>query len=564
MYTPKLINCCFIAVLLLFLTGCSNTISHDQPSITPTSVTELRAASAINKSPLFLSVWGEEPADSLLISSVEQIDEKWKIADDYQLKNKALLSIVSPFPLKRHKEALLVMEQDQTPIYYASKELSVPSEPLQLELKQVQATISLRFDLREFAPNDVINEVRIRTEHTYGWIHLNSGNFITMEIPYDETVVFTKSIEKPIQTLTSNQIYTYEHLVLPQGKCQIYVWIMINGKDYVATLKADELKSNYKYQYDIHLFNRYALSDLSEEEKNQGSQDTNENIETILFTDYEYTMTSEYINEVSNNHAALFSFWLDSRVDEAKELEYKLLLRDATGEIVARSPIYGGLVIKPYHYDGFSVPIYINVDQKGVYTHQLLLREKGKTNWYEPNQKSDDSVENKQIRIWREHSAFISAFRLDKGGRKNSIGEITAREYNKNYTAHLTISNYAKVPLGATIKLYSRRDPKSTHGNIILDDETTWNDLIGTKRVLLDGFSSNEVYIPYAITVRRPSVKRFAPYICATITYDDDSDEYPLLLDGDMIYKMTSGVYNPNQLISSSFINNKAYIDVID
>ncbi|WP_244401575.1 fimbrillin family protein [Porphyromonas somerae] len=509
-------------------------------------------------------MWGEQPADSLLITTVEQIDEKWKIADDYQLKNKALLSIVSPFPLKRHKEALLVMEQDQTPIYYASKELSVPSEPLQLELKQVQATISLRFDLREFAPNDVINEVRIRTEHTYGWIHLNSGNFITMEVPYDETVVFTKSIEKPIQTLTSNQFYTYEHLVLPQGKCHIYVWIMINGKDYVATLKADELKSNYKYQYDIHLFNRYALSDLSEEEKNRGSQGTNENIENILFTDYEYTMTSEYINEVSNNHAALFSFWLDSRVDESKELEYKLVLRDATGEIVARSPIYGGLTIKPYHYDGFSVPIYINVDKVGVYTHQLLLREKGKTNWYEPDQKSDDTLENKQIRIWREHSAFISAFRLDKGGRKNSIGEITAREYNKNYTAHLTISNYAKATLGATIKLYSRRDPKSTHGNIILDDETTWNDLIGTKKVLLDAFSSNEVYIPYTITVRRPSVKRFAPYICATITYDDDSEEYPLLLDGDMIYKMTSGVYNPNQLISSSFINNKAYIDVID
>lgn len=564
MYTPKLINSCFVAVLLFVLAGCSNAISHEQPSITPTSVTELRAASAINKSPLFLSVWGEEPADSLLISSVEQIDEKWRIADDYQLKKKALLSIVSPFPLKRHKEALLVMEQDQVPIYYASKELSVPSEPLQLELKQVQATISLRFDLREFAPNDVINEVRIRTEHTYGWIQLNSGNFITMEVPYDETVVFTKSIEKPIQTLTSNQFYTYEHLVLPQGKCQIYVWIMINGKDYVATLKADELKSNYKYQYDIHLFNRYALSDLSEKEKSRGSQDTNENIETILFTDYEYTMTSEYINEVSNNHGALFSFWLDSRVDEAKELEYKLVLRDAAGEIVARSPIYGGLVIKPYHYDGLSVPIYINVDQKGVYTHQLLLREKGKSNWYEPDQKSDDTLENKQIRIWGEHSAFISAFRLDKGGRKNSIGEITAREYNKKYTAHLTISNYAKVSRGATIKLYSRRDPKSTHGNIILDDETTWNDLIGKKRVLLDGFSSNEVYIPYTITVRRPSVKRFAPYICATITYDDGSEEYPLLLDGDMIYKMTSRVYNPNQLISSSFINNKAYIDVMD
>lgn len=564
MYTSKLINSCFATVLLFVFTGCSNAISHDQPSITPTSATELRAASAINKSPLFLSVWGEEPADSLFISSVEQIDEKWKIADDYQLKKKALLSIVSPFPLKRHKEALLVMEQDQIPIYYASKELSVPSSPLQLELKQVQATISLRFDLREFTPNDVINEVRIRTEHTYGWIHLNSGNFITMEVPYDETVVFTKPIEKPIQTLTSNQIYTYEHLVLPQGKCQIYVWIMINGKEYVATLKADELKSNYKYQYDIHLYNRYALSALTEEEKSRGSQDTNENIETILFTDYEYTMTSEYINEVSNNHAALFSFWLDSRVDEAKELEYKLVLRDVAGEIVARSPIYGGLVIKPYHYDGFSVPIYINVDQEGVYTHQLLLREKGKTNWYEPDQKSDDTVANKQIRIWREHSAFISAFRLDKGGRKNSIGEITAREYNKNYTAHLTISNYAKVPLGATIKLYSRRDPKSTHGNIILDDETTWNDLIGTKKVLLDAFSSNEVYIPYTITARRPSVKRFAPYVCATITYDDNSEEYPLLLDGDMIYKMASGVYNPNQLISSSFINNKAYIDVID
>lgn len=81
---------------------------------------------------------------------------------------------------------------------------------------------------------------------------------------------------------------------------------------------------------------------------------------------------------------------------------------------------------------------------------------------------------------------------------------------------------------------------------------------------LRDAFTSNEVYIPYTITVRRPSVKRFAPYVCATITYDDNSEEYPLLLDGDMIYKMASGVYNPNQLISSSFINNKAYIDVID
>jgi len=564
MYLSKLLNSCFIAVAVFLATGCSNAISYDQPSITPTSVTELRAASAINDSSMLLAVWGSDPADSMLISTINQIDDKWKLAEDYQLKENGLLSIVSPlFPLKRHKEALLVMEQDQIPIFYASEELSVPTEPLQLELKQVQATLSLRFDLSEFAPDDVINEVRIRTEHTYGWIHLNSGNFTTMEVPYDETVVYTKNFDDTIERLATNQVFTYEYLVLPQGKCQIYVWIKINGKDYVATLEAKELRSNHKYQYDIHLFNRYIPVNLTDEEVGRGFQDTNEVIEECVFPDYEFTMTSEYLQEISNHHAALFSFWLDSRIDETKELEYKMVLRDQIGKIVARSPIYGGLKVKAYHYEGFSVPIYVGVENEGVYTYQLLLREKGKTNWYEPDQKSDDTLENKQIRIYKEHPAFISAFRLDQGGRKSSMGEIATRKYDKKYTAHLTISNYVNCSIGATIKLYCRRDPRSEHGNIMLDDETSWNDLIGTERVVLKGLSSNEAYIPYTISIRRPRVNRFAPYICATITYDDDPNEYPLMLDGDMIYRKASGAYNPNKWIASSYINNKAYIDVL-
>lgn len=565
--TANLFKLAYALCLSLFLFSCHSVDNIDQPTevITPTSVTELRATTLPINETLIVTAWGATPADSTLITTVKQVEGKWQLSEPLKSTDKLLVSVVSPSTLKRHKEALLVMERDQTPILYTARDVEgVNNQALDIELKQVQATLSLNFNLSEFCSDDIINEIRVLTLHTYGWIHLNNGKFTTMQVPFEEATIYTYPVNKKVSELTNQSTYKYQYLILPQTNSEVAVWIKINGNDYVAHLKADEYKSNHQYQYDIQLFNRYAINELTTEEKERGNKDQNEVIETPFFTDYEYTQTSEYLQSISNNSGVLFTFWVDSRIDEVQDLEYKLLIRDSNGNIVSRSPVYGGLKVKPYHYEGFAIPIYISVPNEGKYTYQLLLRKKGNTAWYEPDQKSDDSPENKNLTIHSTQPAFVSAFRLDKGGDKNSVAQITARKYDTKYTAQLTISNYSSSPISATIKLYNRRSPRTEHANIQLDVEDSWNDLIGTQKVTLEPLSSNQVFIPYQITHRRPRVKRFAPYICGSITYDyEPNKEYPLLSDGTMLYRLASGSYLPSQIISNSYIINKTYIEVL-
>lgn len=547
------------------MASCNQSI--DQPSDPPilaSKVVELRSGQLPQGAELLFTVWGETAADSLHITTAQQSNGGWAVKKPFEFKKNSQVSALFPSHLQRHEEAILVMEREQSPVYFFSKKLGESdSRKLDIDFRQVQSTVSMHFDVSQFSPNDRIDEVRVQSRYTYGWIHLNNGNFTRMDIPFDESTVYTHSVGKTIAEVSDQGKYTFDYLLLPQGETSMMVWIKINGRDYVTSLLMNEARSNHQYHFEISLLNRYSITPLTDEEKKRGQVDGNEVIEDIFFSDYEYTTTSEYLKSISNNHGVVFTYWLDSRIEEVPELEYKVLIRDEVGNVVARSPIYGGLKIQPYHYDGFSVPIYIDAPKEGKYTQQLLLRKKGDTQWYEPNQKGDDTPQDKEFEVHREQSVFASAFRLDKGGEKASVAGITQRKYNHPYTAQLTLNNYSSSPKTVKIRLYNRRAPKEMHSNITLSDESAWQDLVGHTSVVLSPLSSNEVLIDYQITVKHSSVDRFSPYICATITYPDQPEkEYPLLMDGSLIFRVASSVYHPAPIVTNSYVNNKAYISI--
>lgn len=563
-------NCKVIPIwwvlISLLLASCDRAINRELSEVvTPSKVAVLRAQELPAEAELLLTAWGTTPADSLLITTAKKANGAWVVDKQYELQSQGLISALYPSNLTRHQESVLVMENIQTPIlYYSVKADKSSSRELTIDLQQVQVTISMHFDLSQFQPTDRVDEVRVQSRYAYGWIHLNSGDFTTIDIPFDESTIYTHTIGKSVgEVISADGKYTYDYLLLPQGETSMMVWLKINGKDYVASLLMKEALSNHQYHFDIALLNRYSPIPLTDEEKQRGQSDNNEVIEDIFFTDYEYTTTAEYLKNVSNNHGVIFTYWLDSRIEEVPELEYKVLIRDEAGNVVARSPIYGGLKIQPYHYDGFSVPIYIDAPKEGKYTQQLLLRKKGDTQWYEPNQKSDDTPQDKEFEVHREQSVFASAFRLDKGGEKASVAGIIQRKYNHPYTAQLTLNNYSSSPQTVKIRLYNRRAPKEMHSNITLSDESAWQDLVGHTSVVLSPLSSNEVLIDYQLTVKHSSVDRFSPYICATITYPDQpKKEYPLLMDGSLIFRVASSVYHPAPIVTNSYVNNKAYISI--
>lgn len=552
-----------LLVTLLGLISCEKAIEKPTvPQITPSKIVELRGAQLPQGTELLFTVWGESPADSLLISTAQRAEEGWTISRQYEVNKTALVSALYPSDLKRHEGAILVMEREQKPVYHYSKKIGKSdSHKLDIDFQQVQATVSMHFDVSQFSPTDKIDEVRIQSRYTYGWIHLNTGDFIRMDIPFDESTVYTHTVGRAISEVADKGRYTFNYLLLPQGETSMMVWMKINGRDYVTSLLMNEVRSNHQYHFDISLLNRYTITPLTDTEKQRGQEDTNEVIEDIFFTDYEYTTTSEYLKSISNNHGVVFTYWIDSRIDEAQELEYKVLILDEAGNIVSRSPVYGGLKVQPYHYEGFSVPMYISVPKEGIYRQQLLIRKKGDTKWYEPNQKSDDSPQDKELEVHNEQYVFVSAFRLDKGGEKASVAGITPRDYDSKYTAQLTLNSYSTVPKTVQIKLYNRRQPKETHSNIVLKDESAWQDLVGQAIVELDPLSSTEVLIDYEITTKHAPVERFSPYICATISYLDNLEKrYPLLMDGSLVYRIASTAYHPAPIVTNSYVNNKAYV----
>ena len=103
-----------------------------------------------------------------------------------------------------------------------------------------------------------------------------------------------------------------------------------------------------------------------------------------------------------------------------------------------------------------------------------------------------------------------------------------------------------------------------------LDEVSTWTDKIGEGEYVIPPLTSHQVAIPYKITVRRPNVDRYLPYICATITYHTPNGgglevgkEYPLLQDGNLLYRKSYMLRSPSRFIGSSWINNKMIVEPI-
>lgn len=528
------------------------------------SLSTLRGGNDISgEASILVTAWGENEGDSLFIGEATREGDVWRLNEEYEVKKTLFFSFIYPSTLLRHKESVLIMESDQVPVYYYGTDVSPEDHELTLSMKLVQAKISLIFDLSSFPTDAVVEELRVRSRYTYGWLNMQKGTFSRMDIPFDETTLYRYEVNKSVGTLIdTNGLFKHTYLLMPQKDTEMTVWLRIDGRDHIAFISFGEVQSNKEYLYKVGMLNRYGATTLTEEEKRRGQSDPKPNIKEIFFTDYEYTCTSEYMMDLNNKQGVVLGFWMDSRIESTKKLQYKLLILDEAGNVVSQSPTYGGLEIRGYHYDGFSIPFYLDVPAPGRYRYKLLIREEGQRDWYEPNQKSDDTPEDIYFRVHEGQTVFATSMRLDSTGSQASVSGVSSRKYDTRYMAQYSLNNYSSSDQEVTIRLYNRRQPFEGHTNIDLENRETWEDFIGSSTAVVPAMSASFIDVDYVISKRRPTVNRFSPYICATIEYNHNGKEYPLLADGDLLYKISSHLYSPGITISNSGIVNKAYVDV--
>lgn len=563
-----------LAISILFsLLSCSRDIDAPQyesrtQTYPPMEISSLRSSSTtvLGDADLFFSVWSKSNGDSILLTSAPKVDGEWKLQQSCKITEPVFVSAIYPNNLLRVEESLLLKESDQIPIYIACQDLNEHSKKdLTLDFKLIQGKVFFHFDFSSFSTSSMVDEIRFMPRYSYGWINMQQGVFNRMNTKEYERITIPAPIGKTINELCNGgKIYTHDFLIMPQSQTEMSVWIKIDGVEHYFNVSFLEIKSNTEYNVNVDVFNRHEIVQLTPEEKEKGNSQPIPEIKDIWFTNYEFTSTHQYMQNICNNSGVVMHFWLDSRIDYSEKLDYRLLIRDVNDNVVCRSPIYSGLTIKPYHYDGFSVPFYLSVPSNGKYRYQLLLKGKDGV-WYEPEQKDDDQPKDKYFQVHDRQSIFSTALYLSDTSGKMHIGTIADLRYDQPYNSVWELNNYSTQTEEVTLKIYNRRQPFENHSRIKLKDSNTWEDFLGEATFELPPLSPFKAVVPYTITKRHPDVDRYLPYICATITYHNPSNgleagkEYPLLSDGDLLYHKTNSMRNPNIFIGQSWINNRGH-----
>lgn len=515
------------------------------------------------RNPLLVSMWGSEPKDSLLITRAERVGARYDILNSAKVpEGGAFVSVAYPSDLLRSGQYLLVSQSNQEPVYYYGGKVGSDGKA-DVALRRLQSQFTFQFDLKSFPATAQLEKVQLYSLYEYGWINLQNGTFETVEGNYTHQVPVTFPVQKTMREVRDRDgVYRCSLLSIPAKEQELMLKVIIDGQSYVVTFAPENMVSGADYLCEVMVMNRYEPVTLSNSEKNKGREEVT--ISQPAFPDFEYTLTSSYHKNLSNNHGAVFEFWVDSRVDQERELEYKLLIKDAFGNIVSQSPTYGGLTVKPYFYDGFQVPIYISVPRAGEYQYQILLRNKGNNEFYEPAQREDDLPQDKVLTIHDQQPVLATYFLL--GGEHKGFATISKVPLNTPSHVAISLSNYSSREQTLRIRLYHRRNPLEDHSNLgaVISENpiASWSDLVGEGTVKVSPQASATASIPYEIKVSRPQVQRFPGYIAATIEYNNSGVELPLLKDGTLLYKYSHHLYNPNPIVNSSGVYNIAYIDV--
>lgn len=563
----RIIRYCWITSLVqllsFFLFGCNQGLDTFPTPATDGRVITLRSIQGSFEAPILLSIWGSSESDSLLITDVHKQNNGYVLQKS--IKSPAIdtyVSAVYPNNLFRTKQYVLVSHSNQQEVYYYGGLMSAGNDNISLSLSRVQSQINFSIDLSSFPKSSILEEVSLSALYEYGWINLVDGSFATVEGSYEQQMPVSKTINQEIKSLVdSSGSFDVSFYTIPASEQELMLRVTIDGRTYISSVPSEKLSGGIDYKCSVNILNKYTPVVLEENEKKYGRGDVL--ISQPSFPDFEYTVTSSYFKKLSNHQGAVFEFWLDSRVDQKRNLEYKLLIRDKNHKIVSESPTFGGLSVQPYHYEGFRLPIYIDVPEPGKYMYQLLLRNKGEQAFYEPAQRGDDLPRDKELDIHEQQNILTTSFQLGETNKGSS--SITPLKYDKKYNARITLSNYSSLNQDAVIRLYHRRNPLEDHSNLseIIDETpiSSWQDKVGEMKVTVSGMTSKSFQIPFMITVSHPKVSRFPSYICATIEYNNGK-ELPLLIDGTLIYKYSYNQYNPNPYIDGAGVYNLAYIQV--
>lgn len=505
-----------------------------------------------------VTMWNPNNNQQVYSSQAININGDWSLNKKLKKNNlRSTVSIYYPSSLTRSNHYALLLHSYQKPVYYGYAENTFPKN---IELKRVQGQLNLEIDLSDFPDESILEDISLAPLFGYGWINLVTGAFQPMEGQYSDQLVVRRIFDKSISSLKDNILMTSFYFI-PAQKQSLTLTITINSREYIATIKPRRIIANGDYKYHIKLFYKNSPVVISDEEKKLGCRD-NMNVSNEINHNYQYTSTDDYNKSISNCSGVVFSFWVDNLSDKIKELEYKMLILDDQNKVVSQSPIYGGVVINPYSYEGFGVPLYIDAPKAGYYTYQLLLREKGKDTFFEPAQRDDDTPTDKVISINHKEHLFCTRFQLDQNINTPSAS-IAKRKFNELYHATVTINNYSSEDKSLIVRLYHRRNPLEQHSNLdpSLVNIDSWEDIIAEQTTSIPGKSSRTLQIPYQFKIKRPLVNRFPAYVCATIQ-ENNGIERPLQRDGNLLYKLTCKEANPNSRINALAVYNLSYVSV--
>ena len=499
---------------------------------------------------------------------------EWKLKDPIVAPLSARLRCLYPSKgLQRLEQEFLYDFSEQQEALYYTDSVTPQSTVYAVSFVPLLPKQRVTLDMSALPSDALLEELSLKLVYPYGTFRLSDATFYR-NTDYRYPGKLIKRIGKP-----NPGVYSQDVFVFP-GEENEPLWgtVTIAGKVYELTPagnKVEERKwqAGGVYEQRFVIPNRYRLAKLPQKEQGNFGKVVPLKYPVREESDlYDVTVTDYLWRTAYNNEGYIFRLWVDNYSDEEKELEMMVRVLTLTGQVVCQSPVYKGCKVKPWHYDGFTLPLFITVPQPGRYRYQLLVRTPQEEEWHEPIPTVEDTPASKEFEVKPSVGVFVAGVRtLDNKGWMHR-GSIYRALPNEQNTFRLHLNSYLATEQKATLRLRYRRDPIADGHTNYTDDLRSWDDVIATTPITLPAQRTTLVEVPFAIPKAYPTIQRYQPNLYATIDFGD-GEEHILNEDANLalqaLGKVTLYRADPNsahqqrsvsQIISGLSLNNKGNV----
>lgn len=489
-----------------------------------------------------MSVFGTEGSSSWTRYAVRQGDE-WVLDRPYEVKDKGhLIGVISPDGTKLTPNSYGAVRVDLPTtttdgtdgFLYTVADYAPDKASVRLLFKRMSVRISVTLDLSDYHGAGHLDRLVVRGVPRTAWIRPEDGLLTRNDLTDPcELSVPTPDLKKmgrrfSFDTFPGESNYAPVVDMIIDGRSFTVALMSMSGRPWRAG-------EEWSHTVKVSDYGAKVVEGASEAPLERLTDPINliDDFDAPYFT---ATVTDQKWRLMYRGYPTLISVFVNNYTSSDFRGDVRWVLEGADGSLVDQGLLFTDFHIDKGRYEGVPLPLCPTV-KPGKYRLRLLLRNGGEEKWFRPFVADDsDREEDWVITVRDAPPVLLTSFRLGADDEPGH-GTVTALKYDTPYEATFRYNSYLPASVKAKVRLYHERDLGGWGHSAWSDGLGEWRDLLAETEIVISP-DGGEVAIPYRVTVRRPSPRRFISYCYLTVQVDGEDKEYPLMVERGPLYRM--------------------------